>query len=248
MLRTALLWTRSLLFSIPLILFFTVILGAASFLVARLGGRGKVLQSCRRLWARLVLAASFVHLDTRRVRETDFSQPCVVCANHLSYLDPAVVVASLEMPVCFLAKRSLFRIPFLGWAMAAAGDIPLDRQDARQGSRSLAVAAQRLRKGFSVVVFPEGTRSPTGQLQPFLSGAFRMAIQTQAPVLPVAISGTREALPPGSLFFQGGRVQLLVGQPILTQALAKQDKDLLADQARRSIEAMLPPATSPNRL
>ena len=239
MLRTTLRWIRSLLLSIPLILVFTATLGAIGFLSSLADRRGTILQGCQRLWARLILAVSFVKVSVTGLDKMDPSQTCVFCANHRSYLDPPVILASLNRSVCFLAKQSLFSIPFLGWAMRRAGDVPLNRQDPRQATRSLAMAAQRIRQGVSVITFPEGTRSLDGKLHPFLSGAFRLAIKTQAPVVPVAISGTREALPPGSLHFRGGRVQLRVGDPISTQGMTKQDRDKLAGQTWQRIEEML---------
>lgn len=239
MLRTTLRWIRSFLFSIPLILVFTITLGTVGVLSSLLDRQGRILASCKRLWARLILGVSFVRVTVSGLSKIDPSQRYVFCSNHLSYLDPPVVLASLEKPVCFLAKQSLFSIPFLGWAMRRAGDVPLDRENPRRATRSLQMAVARIRQGVSVIVFPEGTRSLSRQLQPFLSGAFRLAIEAQVPVAPVAIGGTREALPPGSLCLRGGRVQLMVGEPIPTQGLTKRDRDHLAAQTRERIEKML---------
>ncbi|MBI3896270.1 MAG: 1-acyl-sn-glycerol-3-phosphate acyltransferase [Acidobacteria bacterium] len=239
MLRTPLRWIRSFLFSIPLILVFTVILGSIGYVASLTNRQGKILESCRRLWARLILAASFVRVTTTGLSKIDFLQTYLLCSNHLSYLDPPVILASVKKPVCFLAKQSLFAIPFLGWVMRKAGDVPLNREDPRQASASLEKAVERIREGISIIVFPEGTRSRDGQLQPFLSGAFRLAIETQIPVLPLAICGTREALPPDSLYFRGGHVQLLVGEPIPTRGMMKQDRDRLAEQTRQRIEKLL---------
>ena len=244
MLRTTLRWIRSFLLSIPFILVFTATLGAIGFLSSLADRQGRILEGCKRLWARLVLAVSFVQVSASGLDKIDPSQTYVFCANHLSYLDPPVILASLNRSVCFLAKQSLFSIPFLGWAMRRAGDVPLNRQDPRQATRSLAIAAQRIRQGVSLITFPEGTRSLNGRLQPFLGGALRLAIKTQAPVVPVAIYGTREALSPGSLQLRGGHVQLRVGDPISTQGMTEQDRNKLADQTWQRIEEMLREAST----
>jgi 1-acyl-sn-glycerol-3-phosphate acyltransferase len=198
-----------------------------------------LLESCKRGWARFLLAVSFVRVSVQGRENLDGSRTCIFCANHLSYLDPPLLLACLETPVRFLAKKSLFGIPFLGWAMRGEGDVPIDRENPRAAARSLARAAALVRQGTSLVVFPEGGRSRDGTLQPFLSGAFRIAIRSQTPVVPIAIRGTREALRPGSLHFRGGHVQVAIGKPISTHELSAADQDTLSIAVREKIQPML---------
>lgn len=239
MLRDAFTWARSFLFTIPLILVATVTATALGLAAALLAPRGRLLESCKRGWARILLGVSFVHISVQGRENLDGSRAHIFCANHLSYLDPPALLASLRTPVRFLAKQSLFHVPFLGWAMRGEGDIPIDRENPRAAARSLASAVASVRRGTSLVVFPEGGRSRDGTLQPFLGGAFRIAIQAEAPVVPVAIRGTREALRPGSLHVRGGRVRVIIGQPIPTQGLSASDQDRLAAGVRERIQQML---------
>lgn len=239
MLRDAFSFARSLVFSVPLILLATVAATSIGLLVALLDPRARLLEWCKRAWARFLLAVSFVHLSVRGRENMDRSHTYVLCANHLSYFDPPVLLAALRTPVRFLAKESLFAIPFLGWAMRGEGDIPIARKNPRAAVRSLAQAVERLRRGTTLVVFPEGGRSPDGTLQSFHSGGFRVAIQARAPVVPVAIRGTRAVLRPGSTRIRGGQVMVQIGQPVPTTGLSAEDQGKLADAVRQSIEQML---------
>ena len=126
--------------------------------------------------------------------------------------------------------------------MRRTGHIPIKRNKPRSAARSLAAAGEIMRKdtkGTSVIVFPEGGRSLDGRLQPFLSGGFRMALSVQAAVVPIAIVGTRQVLAPGSINIHGGRVRLLVGDPIPPQGLTANDRDDLQARVQRVIEQMI---------
>ena len=229
---------RSIFFTIPIIVIATLVLGAAA-IVASLGSRGsRTPERCAALWARMVLAASFVRIRVSGVDKLAPSVPRVICVNHLSYMDPPLLFAGLPGTVRFLAKRSLFRIPVFGWAMRCAGHLPLDRENPRNAIVDLERAAAALQSGDSIVIFAEGSRSPDGTLQPFLSGGFRLAIENHVPVLPVAIAGTREVLRPGSINFRGGEVRVAIGDPLTTVGLTPQDRHRLAARVREVIEKL----------
>lgn len=144
---------------------------------------------------------------------TDRPGPYVVVCNHESLADP-VLVGCLPWEMKWLSKRSIARIPFLGWMMWLVGDVPVRRRDPE--SRSLAYARLRgwLERGMPIIVFPEGTRAPTTELLPFHDGAFRLALETGTPVLPLALSGTREALAKGSLRFGRARAVVRILEPV----------------------------------
>ena len=242
MLRDAARWIRSTFVSIPIILVATILASTVALVFGSLAPRRhrqRVVDSTKRVWARLILAASFVRVVAKGLEAVPRSHPLVFCANHLSYLDPPILIAALPVPVRFLAKKSLFAIPFLGWAMRLEGDLPIDRDNARAAARGLVLAQQRLIAGTSFVVFPEGGRSPDGLLQTFMSGAFRLAIAAGVPIVPIGLRETREALRPGSLFLRGGRVQISIGKPILTAGLASKDADALSRQVEDRIRNLL---------
>ena len=122
--------------------------------------------------------------------------------------------------------------------MRCAGHLPLDRENPRNAIVDLERAAAALQSGDSIVIFAEGSRSPDGTLQPFLSGGFRLAIENHVPVLPVAIAGTREVLRPGSINFRGGEVRVAIGDPLTTVGLTPQDRHRLAARVREVIEKL----------
>jgi 1-acyl-sn-glycerol-3-phosphate acyltransferase len=138
-----------------------------------------------------------------------------------------------------IAKKQLGSIPLFGWAMRAGRFIFIDRQNATSARRTIDVATQRIREGASVLLFPEGTRSRDGQLQPFKKGGFHLAIDAGAPIVPVALRGTRELMPRGALGLKPGQVSVIIGEPISTEGLSGDDRNALLDRVHKEIAALL---------
>ncbi len=239
MLWNSLSWIRSILFTIPLVGLYTIVMGSLSLAGSLVERQGRFQHACARVWSRMILATSFVRVSIEGLEKIDLSKPPVFCSNHLSYLDTCVVFGFLPFQFCIVAKKSLFSIPFLGWHLSRAGHLPGDVRNPREAVRSLAKAVERIRQGTPIILFPEGTRSPDGTLQPFLAGGFRLALETRAPVVPMVIVGTRAVMAPSSINIQGGRVRLIVGEPISTEGMSKKDKDRLAEKVRDAIRGML---------
>lgn len=162
----------------------------------------------------------------------------VVVSNHESTADP-FLLSWLPWDMRWVAKEELFRLPLIGWLMRLGGDIPLRRGDRASVERMLAECKTTLAHGCSVMMFPEGTRSPDGRLLPFKDGAFRLAIEAGVPVLPVAIAGTRGCRPKGSLWFGHARARARVLAPIATEGLTLADVAALRERARESIAQAL---------
>ena len=156
-------------------------------------------------------------------------------ANHLSAADIPVLYAHLPVQFRIMAKKELFRYPFLGWYLKRSGQIPIVYGDAHASLRSLNRACDALRKGVPLMVFPEGGRSATGQLQEFMGGAFYVAIRAQMPVVPMAIVGTYELLPINSFHVMPGDVDLVIGEPIPTTGMRLRDMEKLSAQVRQAI-------------
>ena len=168
-------------------------------------------------------------------------QTYVFTPDHRSHIDIAALVAALPM-ARFAAKRELFDEPVLGRAMRALGMIPIDRGDPALAKRTLDEAATRLGKKVSVVIFPEGTRAPAGQMLPLKGGAFVFAIQEQVPVVPVALHNTAQVMPAhGYLTIVGGRVVVEILGPIPTAGLGFEDRHRLKEQVRRVLVGALRP-------
>ncbi|MCE2940450.1 MAG: lysophospholipid acyltransferase family protein [Gemmatimonadota bacterium] len=164
----------------------------------------------------------------------DPRRPYVAVSNHESYAD-IFLISHLPWEMKWISKETMFRIPCFGWMMQMAGDIRL-----RRGERSSAVAAMqaardRLARRVSVMIFPEGTRSRDGEMLPFKDGAFRLAIETGAPILPLAVAGTRDAMAKGTFRFQRARARVLVLEAIETAGLTLDDVDALKARTRALI-------------
>ncbi len=164
--------------------------------------------------------------------------PYVVVANHESFAD-ILLLSHLPWEMKWLAKSSFFSTPVVGWLMRMAGDIPLYRSREGGGARAMEAAGKALDTKVSVMIFPEGTRSRGGDLADFKTGAFRLAIEKGAPVLPVAVRGTRSALLPNDWRFGVAEADAWVLDPIPTDGLTLDDAPALAAQAREAIESFL---------
>jgi 1-acyl-sn-glycerol-3-phosphate acyltransferase len=216
----------------------TVAFGIPAMFAALVPPRGDWFTRFARGWARTILFVTGVRLRVLHPERLESGRSSVIVANHSSMSDVLVLFAGLPIQIRFMAKRSVFRLPFLGWGIAAAGFIPVDRGDSVRGRISVDVALKRLREGRSVVVFPEETRSSDGELLPFKKGAALVAIRAGLPILPIAIVGTSRVLPRGSLRSAPAPVTLVVGEPIDTSGKTNADRGELTQVARESIERL----------
>ena len=164
----------------------------------------------------------------------------VFVSNHLSYMDTPVVLANIPVQFRFLAKSGLFQIPLLGTHLARAGHIPVPRDDARAAVKTMTTAAQVIReRGISLLIFPEGGRSHTGELAAFKEGAAYIAIRAGVPLVPIALKGTREVLPFGSGHVRSGWVTMRIGDPIPTDQVQLRDRGRITAELRDRIASML---------
>jgi len=192
----------------------TLAFGLPAIFAAFLPPRGDWFLRFARGWARSVLSVSGVRVEVRHGERLADGRAAVVAANHESFCDIVVLLANLPFPVRFMAKRGVFRVPVLGWSIAAAGFIPVDRGDRARAAATLDAARRILESGRSVVIFPEETRTRTGELLDFKSGAALLALRCGRPLRPLGLARTRRVLPPGRLLMTPGRVCLAVGEPI----------------------------------
>ena len=194
------------------------------------------------LWARTLVHAAGVELHTENLDRIDPAKRYILVANHYSYLDIPCILTAIPQPIRFMAKISLFKIPIFGWALGRAGFIPIDRKNRRTAVKSFDLAANRIRKGNTIVIFPEEGRSRYRDMRPFQRGAFLLAIKSQKTIVPMALDSTFDIWPVGSFWhIKPGKVTLRVGTPIETAKLTVKDKDRLLNEAREQIQAMLFP-------
>jgi 1-acyl-sn-glycerol-3-phosphate acyltransferase len=173
------------------------------------------------------------HVSGVRIR--DPRRPYVAVANHESFAD-IFLISHVPWEMKWLSKEDNFRIPVMGWMMRMAGDIKVRRKDPRSRARAIQECRDRLKKKVSVIILPEGTRSATGEMLPFHDGAFRLAIEMGVPILPMAVAGTRHAMPKGSLLFNRARAEVRVLEPIETAGLTAADVAEVREHVRTLIE------------
>ena len=188
----------------------------------------------RRIAVAQVTLTRYWRFQVGGVRVVDPRRPYVAVANHESYAD-IFLLSHLPFEMKWLSKDTIFRIPVMGWMMRMAGDIELRRGDRASASGALAACRDRLAKRVSVMIFPEGTRSRGGELLPFKDGAFRLAVETGAPILPIAIAGTRHAMAKGSFRFQSAVARCEVLEPVSTEGLTTDDVPALRERVRSLI-------------
>lgn len=191
------------------------------------------------IWARSIVWAAGIELRSEGTELLDPNQRYILVANHYSYFDIPCIFAAVPQPIRFLAKVSLFKIPVFGWALARAGFIPIDRKNRRTAVKSFDMAAQRIRKGNTIVVFPEEGRSRERQMRPFQRGGFLLALKSELPIVPVALNGTYDVFRAGARTITPGPVTVTVTPPIPTVGRSLKDKEKLAQESRNRIGRIL---------
>jgi 1-acyl-sn-glycerol-3-phosphate acyltransferase len=187
-------------------------------------------------WSRVWLTTSGTRLEVEGQENIDPNRSYVVVANHLSALDIMACVLAVPLPIRFLAKKELFRIPVLAQGMRTVGIIEVDRE--ARGAIHAEVNRQSkelIALGRSLIIYAEGTRPRNGVMKPFKKGAFTMAIATQLPVLPLSLHGSYEAWPPGRHLIRGGLIRVVLDKAIETEGLSHSDTGDLRDQVREVI-------------
>jgi 1-acyl-sn-glycerol-3-phosphate acyltransferase len=231
---------RAYFITAPLIILSTIGFGLVSLLVSLFETTGRRQIALARVWARFLLWGSGVRVKASGLEKIAPDGSYIFVANHLSYMDTPVVLANIPVQFRFLAKSGLFRIPLLGTHLNRAGHIPVPRDDARAAVKTMNTAAQVMReRGISLLIFPEGGRSHTGELASFKEGAAYIAIRAGVQLVPIALKGTREVLPFGSGHVRSGWVTMRVGDPIPTDQMQLRDRGQITAELRDRIASML---------
>jgi 1-acyl-sn-glycerol-3-phosphate acyltransferase len=230
---------RALFLTAPLIVLATAVMGSVSLLVSLFDSSGHGQHKIARLWSRILLSIARVKVRAEGLEKIAPGGSYVFIANHRSYMDVPVVLATISAQFRFMANKNLFSIPFIGYHLHRAGHLPVDNANPRESLRSMTEAARVIQKGdISILIFPEGGRTG-GELRAFKDGAAYIAIKSGAPVVPVALIGMRNILPMGSGTVSGGEVVLRVGEPAPTIDLSLQDRTLFSGQMRDAIARLL---------
>jgi len=239
-------YIRSLLITDPIIILATIVMGSISLLTSLFDSDGRVQHQISRVWSRMLLKVSGVKMKVEGLEKIDPGETYVFVSNHRSFMDIPVLLAYLPLQFRFLAKKGLFLIPFLGTHLRRAGHLPVVKDNPRASLKSMTDAARILREhGMSVMLFPEGGRSKDGILQDFIEGAAYIAVKSGVPIIPLAMTGTREVLPMGSLQIMSGIVELRIGDPIPTSNLTMKDRASLTQSMHDRVADLLKSASQP---
>jgi len=192
-----------------------------------------------RWWASIISFFMGLKFSVFGTENVDPGQSYIVTPNHQGNADILALVIRLPVRFHWVIKKELLRIPVFGWALAGTGAIAIDRSNKETAVASLNQAKNKLSNGWSMLIYPEGTRTPDGKLLPFKKGPFMMAVQTGLPILPVTSNGAFKILPKKTVAFRPGRITLTIGKPIITKGLTEDDVPWLMEQTRSAIESNL---------
>lgn len=227
------------LFGWGLFVLSTVILGTAAILLSLFDPSGNIPHRVARFWGKIQLTSAGTPVTISGLENIDRRKSYILVSNHQSTFDIFALLGYLPIQFRWIAKAELFRIPFLGWAMTRIGYIPIERESPKKAYRSMLAAAAAVTRGVSVIIFPEGTRSPDGKLQPFKKGVFLIALKSQAPILPITIRGTAGIMTKGDWRTHPGRVWITVDPPIETAGIPPEKEGDLSRQVRHALEKNL---------
>ena len=222
-------WWRTVFWLIPMITVYTVVLGTVSLGSSLVDRRGNLAHWCARTWSWLILATTGVKVHARGGERVPRDGAYVFVSNHQSIYDIPILFATLPFQLRIIAKASLGRFPVLGWHLRYTGHLLVERD--RPGVTILKRVSGLMRRGHSLLVFPEGTRSADGRLSAFKRGLFVVAVEAGLPVVPVAVISSRHVMMKGRLMTCPGEVEVVVHEPIPTRDLRRHDVRVLADRA-----------------
>jgi 1-acyl-sn-glycerol-3-phosphate acyltransferase len=218
---------------------YTIVMAILSLVLWPFDRTGELQHWCARWWCRLVAWTIFARIRVHGVEHVQRGKPYVYMANHASLIDTPALFAYLPYQFRIMAKKSLFNVPFMGWHLRTAGHFPIDHGNPRKTATSLRRVIEGVKRGRSLAVFPEGSRTEDGQLQAFEAGGFKIALKAGVPIVPVTIRGTFKMLPRTSLAPRPGRVDVIISEPIETRDYNEKTLPALIERTRAAIAANL---------
>jgi 1-acyl-sn-glycerol-3-phosphate acyltransferase len=225
-----------LLLFIPL----TFLLALSAIICSFFDRSGEIYHRHARLWSSIALRLAGVTVEVASADKVPMGTPVIFMSNHQGNFDILALFQAIPRRFAWIAKEELFRVPVFGHSMTRAGYVPLDRgASGRKALKSMENAAALIRDGRSVVVFPEGTRTPDGELLPFKQGGFLLAGKAGVPIVPVTINGSMQINPKNHLELYPGTIRIRFGDPVPTDGAAGRDRERLMDKVRQAIDAGL---------
>jgi 1-acyl-sn-glycerol-3-phosphate acyltransferase len=229
---------RSYFILAPLIWMYTVVMGIVSIPVSLLGKRERILHGFARFWSWLIIKTISSPIKVVGLEQIDTSKPYLYAVNHASALDIPVLYVYLPFQFRIVFKKELLSYPIVGWHLKRSGQVCINQQNPASSIGSIRSALKGLKAGLPLVIFPEGGRTPDGQIKPFLPGAFFLAIKAQVDIVPVALVGTYELLPMNTYHIKCRPLEMRVGQPIPTVGLKGHDMETLSARVQKAVEGL----------
>ena len=227
---------RSYLILDPLIWLYTLIMGLGAIPGGLFDPGARRLHWFSMAWSWLIMKTIFSPVKVTGLDKIDTSKPCVYAANHASALDIPVLYVNLPFQFRIAFKKELLSYPVVGWQLKRSGQICIDQQNPSRSISSIRAGLKGLKEGMPLVIFPEGGRTPDGEIKPFLPGAFFMAIKAQVDIVPVALVGTYELLPMNTYHIKCRPLEMRVGEPISTAGLTLRDMEDLSAKVQKAME------------
>jgi 1-acyl-sn-glycerol-3-phosphate acyltransferase len=227
---------RSYFFFVPLIWLYTVVMGLAALPGGLFDPSGRRLHWFSTTWSRLIMKTIFSPVTVTGLDKIDTSKPHVYAVNHASALDIPVLYVNLPFQFRIAFKKELLSYPIVGWQLKRSGQVCIDQQNPSHSVSSIRAALKGLKAGLPLVIFPEGGRTPDGEIKPFLQGAFFLAIKAQVDIVPVALIGTYELLPMNTFHIKSRPLEMRVGEPISTEGLKARDLAALSARVQKAVE------------
>jgi len=229
---------RSYFFFDPLIWGYTVVFGLTSIPFGFFDKNGSILHAFARAWSKTIMKTIFSPMRIIGLEKIDPTKPHVYAVNHGSAFDIPVLYAYLPFQFRIVFKKELLSYPIVGGHLKRSGQVCVDQQHPARSVASIRSAFKTLRGGMPLVIFPEGGRTSDGRIQPFLPGAFFLAIKAQVDVVPIALVGTYELLPMNTYHIKPRPLEMRVGDPIATAGLTLRDLEKLSSKVQREMERL----------
>ena len=220
----------------PLIWLYTVVLGVVSIPASLFGQKSRVLHGFARFWSWLIMKTILSPVKVTGLEKIDTSKPHVYAVTHASALDIPVLYVYLPFQFRILFKKELLSYPIIGWHLRRSGQVCIDQQKPTQSIAHIRSAVKSLQSGMPLVIFPEGGRTPDGEIKPFMPGAFYLAIKAQADIVPVALIGTYELLPMNTYHIKSRPLEMRVGEPIPTAGYSLREMETLSAKVHQAME------------
>src|SRR5256885_727977 len=229
---------RSYLIFDPLIWLYTVVLGIISIPCSIFGDTERILHSFARFWSKVIMKTIVSPVKVTGLEKIDTSKPYVYAVNHGSALDIPMLYVYLPFQFRIVFKKELLSYPIVGWHLKRSGQVCIDQQHPAGSIGSIRSALKSLKSGLPLVIFPEGGRTPDGDIKAFLPGAFFLAIKAQVDIVPVALIGTYELLPMNTYHIKSRPLEMRVGEPISTAGYSVRETEGLSGKVQKAVEEL----------